>query len=131
MRLGTGEWNANSGGEVRAEGGLNDGGEVGKRICMNYVLGGKSIPEKFKNEAGPTKTTDIGSVISPAVVQRIIEKMESIGMILPLVTKTSYPAGLTIPTSNVKPVATWVAEEEEHLKNKRRKQGRSTSRVTN
>ena len=31
-------------------------------------------------------------------------------MILPLVTKTSYAAGATIPTSSVKPVATWVAE---------------------
>lgn len=100
---------ANFSGEVQTEENIYDTVEY-RNAFMNYVLGGKSIPEKFKNEAGPTKTTDIGSAISPAVVQRIIEKMESIGMILPLVTKTSYPAGLTIPTSNVKPVATWVAE---------------------
>ena len=31
-------------------------------------------------------------------------------MILPLVTKTSYQGGLNIPTSTVKPVATWVSE---------------------
>lgn len=31
-------------------------------------------------------------------------------MILPLVTHTAYRGGLTIPTSSVKPVATWVAE---------------------
>jgi HK97 family phage major capsid protein len=36
--------------------------------------------------------------------------MESVGMILPLVTKTAYQGGLSIPTSTVKPVATWVAE---------------------
>lgn len=77
---------------------------------MMNVLEGKPIPEKFKNEAGTTKTGDIGSVISPTVVNRIIEKMESTGMILPLVTKTSYAAGATVPTSSVKPVATWVAE---------------------
>ena len=31
-------------------------------------------------------------------------------MILPLVTRTTFPAGATVPTSSVKPVATWVAE---------------------
>lgn len=31
-------------------------------------------------------------------------------MLLPLVTRTSFAAGATVPTSNVKPVATWVAE---------------------
>ena len=77
---------------------------------MNFVVKGTKIPDKFTNEAGPTKTTDIGTVISPVVVNRIIEKMEAIGMILPLVTQTSYAPGASIPTSNVKPVATWVAE---------------------
>jgi HK97 family phage major capsid protein len=36
--------------------------------------------------------------------------MDNVGMILPLITKTSYKAGVEIPTSSVKPVATWVAE---------------------
>ena len=76
----------------------------------NYVMNRIPIPDKFKNVAGTTKTTDVGSVISPAVLGRIIEKMESTGMILLLVTKTSYAAGITVPTSSVKPVATWVAE---------------------
>ena len=76
----------------------------------NYVMNHTPIPDKFKNVAGITKTTDVGSVISPAVLGRIIEKMESTGMILPLVTKTSYAAGVTVPTSSVKPVAIWVAE---------------------
>ena len=77
---------------------------------MNYVVNGTKIPEKFKNEAGPTKTGDIGSVIAPVLISRIIEKMESIGMILPLVTKTTFAPGARIPASSVKPVATWVAE---------------------
>ena len=67
---------------------------------MNFVVKGTKIPDKFTNEAGPTKTTDIGTVISPVVVNRIIEKMEAIGMILPLVTQTSYAPGASIPTSN-------------------------------
>lgn len=81
-----------------------------RKAFMNYVLNGTPIPGKFTNEDATTKTTDIGAVISPTVINRIIEKMEASGMILPLVTKTAYPAGATVPTSSVKPVATWVAE---------------------
>lgn len=76
---------------------------------MNYVVSGKAIPEKF-NQSAVTKTSDVGAVISPTVINRIVEKMETIGVILPLVTKTAFAAGVTIPTSSVKPVATWVAE---------------------
>lgn len=81
-----------------------------RRAFMNYVVGGKAIPDKFKNLTGPTTTSDVGAVISPTVINRIVEKMESTGMILPLVTRTTYAAGATVPTSTVKPVATWVAE---------------------
>lgn len=81
-----------------------------RKAFMNYVINGTPIPGKFTNEDANTKTTDIGAVISPTVINRIIEKMEASGMILPLVSKTSYPAGATVPTSSVKPVATWVAE---------------------
>lgn len=81
-----------------------------RKAFMNYVLKGTAIHEKFRNVSATTKTTDVGSVISPTIVNRIVEKMESMGMILPLVTKTSYAAGATVPTSSVKPEATWVAE---------------------
>lgn len=57
-----------------------------------------------------TKTTDLGILIPTVVVNRIIEKAESLGMILPLVTKTSVPAGVQYPVASLKPVATWVAE---------------------
>lgn len=57
-----------------------------------------------------TKTTDLGILIPTVVVNRIIEKAESLGMILPLVTKTSVPAGVKYPVASLKPVATWVAE---------------------
>ena len=81
-----------------------------RKAFMNYVVGGKAIPDKFRNASTTTKTTDVGAVISPTVINRIVEKMESIGMILPLVTRTTFAAGATVPTSAVKPVATWVAE---------------------
>ncbi|MVX62244.1 phage major capsid protein [Clostridium chromiireducens] len=81
-----------------------------RKAFMNYVTKGTAISGEFKNAAGPTKTSDVGEMIPETVLSRIIEKMEATGMILPLVTRTSYKGGLTIPTSTVKPTATWVAE---------------------
>lgn len=81
-----------------------------RKAFMNHVVVGKAIPDKFRNASTTTKTTDVGAVISPTVINRIVEKMESIGMILPLVTRTTFAPGATVPTSTVKPVATWVAE---------------------
>ncbi len=75
---------------------------------MNYVLKGTKIPKEFSNEV--TTTTDVGVMIPTTVLNKIVEKIENIGILLPLVTRTSYKGGVTIPTSNVKPTATWVAE---------------------
>lgn len=81
-----------------------------RKAFMNNVIKGTAIPAKFQNADANTKTTDVGTIISPVVLERIIEKLEATGMILPLVSKTTYKSGLSIPTSSVKPVATWVAE---------------------
>ena len=81
-----------------------------RKAFMNHVLHGSAIPEQFLNQNENTKTSDVGVVIPTTVMERIIEKMESTGMILPLITRTSYKGGLTIPTSSVKPTASWVTE---------------------
>ena len=81
-----------------------------RKAFMNYVIKGTSIPGEFKNASQVTKTGEIGAVIPQTVLEKIIEKMEATGMIFSSVTRTSYKGGLTIPTSNVKPTATWVAE---------------------
>ena len=107
---GEGQGMTGSGAEYLADGeNIYDSLEY-RKAFMNYVMRGSAIPDKFKNEASVTKTSDIGAVISPTVINRIIEKMEAIGMLLPLVTKTSFAAGAVVPKSTVKPVATWVAE---------------------
>ncbi len=80
-----------------------------RNAFMNYVLRGESIPVEVRANA-VTKTTDVGSVIPQTVLNRIVEKLEATGMILPLVTRTAIKGGVTVPTSTVKPVATWVAE---------------------
>lgn len=80
-----------------------------RNAFMNYVVKGTPIPQEYRANQN-TLTTDIGAVIPPTTMNKIIEKMESVGMVLPLVTNTSFKSGLAIPTSNVVPVATWVNE---------------------
>lgn len=80
-----------------------------RNAFMNFVCRGIAIPKEFR-EAGPTKTSDIGALVPPVTLNKVLEKMDAVGMILPLVTHTNYRTGMNIPTSSVKPVATWVAE---------------------
>ena len=80
-----------------------------RKAFMEFVVRGTPIPAELRADAN-TLTSDVGSAIPTMLVNQIIEKMESVGMILPLVTRTNYAAGINIPTSTVKPVATWVAE---------------------
>lgn len=74
---------------------------------MAYVMRGTPIPAQVREN---TLTTDAISVIPTVVVNKIIEKMDEVGHIINLVTRTSYAAGVEIPTSATKPVATWVSE---------------------
>ena len=82
-----------------------------RRAFMDYVMRGKKSDIIVQHRADAnTLTTDVGAVIPTVLVQQIIEKAETYGMILPLVTKTNYPAGIEIPVATLKPVATWVSE---------------------
>ena len=82
-----------------------------KRAFQLSVCRGVSMPGKFRNDSDEvTKTTDSGDVIPTSTMQKIYEAMANIGMILPLVTKTSFKGGLNVPTSSARPTATWVAE---------------------
>jgi HK97 family phage major capsid protein len=80
-----------------------------RNAFMEFVLRNTPIPTELRADANTT-TGDVASVIPTHLVNQIIEKMDNVGMILALITKTSYKAGVEIPTSSVKPVATWVAE---------------------
>lgn len=80
-----------------------------RKAFQQFVTKGTPIPAELRDDA-TTATTDLTTAIPTVLVNRIVEKLESTGMILPLVTKTAFPAGMNIPTSSVKPVATWVAE---------------------
>lgn len=80
-----------------------------RRAFMNYVIRGAEIPAEYRANA-VSKTTDVGAVIPTNVLNQIVQKLESTGMILALVTRTAYKGGVSIPVSTVKPTATWVAE---------------------
>lgn len=96
------------GGTAEAEDVLNS--TEYRKAFMDHVVYGKSMPGELLNADQNTKTPDVGVLIPTTVLEKIIEKMESTGMILPLVTRTAYKGGVKIPTSTVKPTATWVAE---------------------
>nr|DAU41111.1 MAG TPA: major capsid protein [Caudoviricetes sp.] len=76
---------------------------------MRYVTRNEPIPAEFRSDDN-TMTDDIGALVPPVTLNKIVEKIEAYGMILPLVTRTAYKTGMTIPVASVKPVASWVAE---------------------
>lgn len=80
-----------------------------RKAFRDFVLRGTPIPAELRDDES-TLTTNVASAVPTILVNRIVEKLESTGMILPLVTRTSFVAGINIPTSSVKPVATWVSE---------------------
>lgn len=80
-----------------------------RKAFMQYVCRGTEIPKEYRADE-VSKTTDVGAVIPTTVLNQIVEKLESTGMILALVTRTAYKGGVSIPVSTVKPVATWVSE---------------------
>jgi HK97 family phage major capsid protein len=80
-----------------------------RKAFQQFVTRGVPIPAELREDE-VTKTTDLTAAIPVPLANRIIETLESTGMILPLVTKSAFPAGVKIPTSSVKPVATWVNE---------------------
>ena len=79
-----------------------------RKAFMKYVLSGEKSAELRADAT--TKTTDIGSVIPTTIMNKIYEKIENFGKIYSKITKTNFKGGLAIPTSSLKPSASWVAE---------------------
>jgi len=67
---------------------------------------GEKIPAEYRS----TTTADASTIIPTTILNKIIDKLTASGMILPLITRTSYKGGVSIPNSSVKPVAVWVGE---------------------
>lgn len=73
----------------------------------DFVAKGTPIPAELRAN---TTTTNASSVIPTVVMDRIVEGLTVAGMIVKEVTRTAYASGLVVPTSSVKPVATWTTE---------------------
>lgn len=85
----------------------NEGMEY-RKAFMEFIQRGTPIPAELRENAN-TLTTDV-TVIPTQLVNQIIEKMDAVGNIISAVTRTAFKGGVQIPTSSVKPVASWVAE---------------------
>lgn len=86
----------------------NDNANLEYRMAFaKFVTKGTAIPTELRAN---TLTSDVAAAIPENLVPQIIEKLESYGNVLPLITKTSYAVGQTIPVDGLKPVASWVAE---------------------
>lgn len=86
----------------------NGNGDLNVRMAFKKFIA-TGDREELRQAAGNTTTGDnVGTVIPENLLNQIMEKMESVGTIYNLVTKTSYPVGQTIPKEATKPVATWV-----------------------
>lgn len=72
---------------------------------MAYVTGKSNVIPQLENRAAQD-----GAVVPTILVNRIVEKLETVGTIYKLVNHTSYRSGVEIPRSDFVAVATWVSE---------------------
>ena len=77
-----------------------------RKAFKDFVIKNSDLPAEYRSSS----TADAGAVIPTIVLNRVIDKLTASGMILPLITRTAYKGGVSIPISSVKPVATWVAD---------------------
>lgn len=78
-----------------------------RNAFKNFIADGNRA--NLRAAAGNTTTGDNTKTVIPTnLLNKIMEKIESVGTIYKLVTHTAYPVGQTIPREALKPVATWV-----------------------
>lgn len=65
------------------------------------------MAEEFRDVA---MTANNSAVIPVSTLNKIVEKLESFGNILPLVTYMNYPAGVAVPTSQLASPAVWTTD---------------------
>ena len=92
-----------------------------REAFMAFCQTGK-MAEEFRATAMTSANT---AVIPVTTLNKIVEKMETYGNILPLVSKVAYPSGVSIPTANMGITATWTAEG-----SVAEKQGAATASIT-
>lgn len=82
-----------------------------RKAFANLVTKGTEIPAKFKNVASTTTSSTAATIVPTTVYQKLIVELEKVGDIYARVFKSSYPTALLIPTQSIRPVASWVDED--------------------
>lgn len=72
-------------------------------------LQGKELNDTEKR-AMTTAANSVGAVIPTITMNKIIEKLEQYGVVLPLVTTLNIPSNVTIPVEDVTNDCSWVSE---------------------
>lgn len=74
-------------------------------VCRNVPM-----PTELRADS-VTATGETGAVIPTTILKEIIQKLESYGNVYALVRKLNIQGGVSIPISDLKPVANWIGEE--------------------
>ena len=77
---------------------------------MNYACRREPMPEKFRNEAAVTTSTDVGAVIPTTWGKEIIRNLKERGVIFKQLRHMNIKGGVELPILDLMPVATWVGE---------------------
>ena len=77
-----------------------------RNAFRDYVTTGKAIPAEYRT----TTTSNAGAVIPTTTANQIVDKLALYGNLLPLVSKTHYNTGVSLPVSNIVHTAQWVDE---------------------
>lgn len=72
-------------------------------------LQGKSLTDEEKR-ALSTAASSVGAVVPTVTMNKIIEKLEQYGVVLPLVTNLAIPSNVKIPVEDTTNDCSWVAE---------------------
>ena len=90
-----------------------------RKAFMEFILRKKPIPAELRADQ-VTMTSDVSAVIPTHLVNKIVEEIKNIGMIMPRINITHFQGGVQIPISSVRPVASWVEEGKSPDKQKKK-----------
>ena len=77
---------------------------------MNFSCRREPMPEKFRNEAAVTTSSDVGAVIPTSWGKEIIRNLKERGVIFKQLRHMNIKGGVELPILDLMPVATWVGE---------------------
>ena len=77
-----------------------------RKAFKNFIATGAR--EELRAAGNTTNADNVGSVIPENLLGQIMKKIEHVGTIYNLVSKTAYPVGQTIAKEGLRPTATWV-----------------------